>query len=122
MRRCCSRVASTARCGCPTRPGARPIYSRLFPGSPGGSRILSRLSPRSPRSSEGANVIEVTLVEGVLRLRIDRPGKRNAIDDEMMATLIREVEKAGSDERVRVIVLEGAGEDFCSGFDIVGRN
>src|SRR4051812_27307628 len=108
MRRCCSRVASTARCGCPTRPGARPIYSRL--------------SPRSPRSSEGANVIEVTLVEGVLRLRIDRPGKRNAIDDEMMATLLREVEKAGSDERVRVIVLEGAGEDFCSGFDIVGRN
>jgi 2-(1,2-epoxy-1,2-dihydrophenyl)acetyl-CoA isomerase len=67
-------------------------------------------------------VIEITLVEGVLRLRIDRPGKRNAIDDEMMATLIREVEQAGTDERVRVIVLEGAGEDFCSGFDIVGRN
>jgi 2-(1,2-epoxy-1,2-dihydrophenyl)acetyl-CoA isomerase len=67
-------------------------------------------------------VIDITLVEGVLRLRIDRPGKRNAIDDEMMATLIREVERAATDERVRVLVLEGAGEDFCSGFDIVGRN
>jgi 2-(1,2-epoxy-1,2-dihydrophenyl)acetyl-CoA isomerase len=67
-------------------------------------------------------VIDISLADGVLRLRIDRPGKRNAIDDAMMATLIREVEQAGTDERVRVLVLEGAGEDFCSGFDIVGRN
>jgi 2-(1,2-epoxy-1,2-dihydrophenyl)acetyl-CoA isomerase len=67
-------------------------------------------------------VIDISLADGVLRLRIDRPGKRNAIDDAMMATLIREVEQSGTDDRVRVLVLEGAGEDFCSGFDIVGRN
>jgi 2-(1,2-epoxy-1,2-dihydrophenyl)acetyl-CoA isomerase len=68
-------------------------------------------------------MIDVALdAAGVLRLRLDRPERRNAINDEMMATLIDEIERAGTDERVRTILLEGAGEHFCGGFDIVGRN
>lgn len=59
---------------------------------------------------------------GALVLRLDRPEKRNALDDETMLALIAAVEDAGTDESVRVIVLEGAGEDFCSGADIVARN
>jgi 2-(1,2-epoxy-1,2-dihydrophenyl)acetyl-CoA isomerase len=60
--------------------------------------------------------------DGVLRLVLDRPGKRNAIDDVIMHGLIAAVERAGVDERVRVIVLTGAGEHFCAGADIVARN
>jgi 2-(1,2-epoxy-1,2-dihydrophenyl)acetyl-CoA isomerase len=60
--------------------------------------------------------------DGVLRLVIDRPEKRNALDDGMVAELIQAIEGAGQDESVRVIVLSGAGPDFCTGFDIVGRN
>jgi 2-(1,2-epoxy-1,2-dihydrophenyl)acetyl-CoA isomerase len=59
---------------------------------------------------------------GALVLRMNRPEKRNAIDDEIMLGLIAAVEDAGTDESVRVIVLEGAGDDFCSGADIVARN
>lgn len=59
---------------------------------------------------------------GVLRLTIDRPGKRNALTDEIVTGLIDELVSAGSDESVRVIVLNGSGDDFCSGFDIVARN
>jgi 2-(1,2-epoxy-1,2-dihydrophenyl)acetyl-CoA isomerase len=67
--------------------------------------------------------LDVTRDErGALVLRLDRPDKRNAIDDEMMLGLIAAVEGAGTDESVRVIVLEGAGDDFCSGADIVARN
>jgi 2-(1,2-epoxy-1,2-dihydrophenyl)acetyl-CoA isomerase len=67
--------------------------------------------------------LEVTHDErGALVLRLNRPEKHNAIDDEMMVGLIEAVERAGTDESVRVIVLEGAGGHFCSGADILARN
>ena len=60
--------------------------------------------------------------DGVLRLVIDRPEKRNALDDTMVAAMIAAVERAGTDEAVRVMLLTGRGDHFCGGFDIVGRN
>ena len=59
---------------------------------------------------------------GALTLRLNRPDQRNAIDDETMLELIGAVEAAGTDESVRVVVVEGAGEHFCGGADIVARN
>jgi 2-(1,2-epoxy-1,2-dihydrophenyl)acetyl-CoA isomerase len=59
---------------------------------------------------------------GVLRLTLAKPEKRNALDDEMVAGLIAAVDAAGREEAVRVIVLDGEGDHFCSGFDIVSRN
>jgi len=58
----------------------------------------------------------------VLRLTLSRPEKRNAIDDEMMSTLIGSIDAAGRDESVRVIVIDGEGDHFCSGADVVARN
>ena len=60
--------------------------------------------------------------DGVLRLHLDKPAKRNALDDDMVATLTQEVDAAGRDEDVRSILVTAEGEHFCSGFDIVGRN
>jgi 2-(1,2-epoxy-1,2-dihydrophenyl)acetyl-CoA isomerase len=59
---------------------------------------------------------------GALRLTLDKPAKRNALDDTMVAALISAIEAASVDEAVRVIVVSGSGDHFCSGFDIVGRN
>jgi 2-(1,2-epoxy-1,2-dihydrophenyl)acetyl-CoA isomerase len=59
---------------------------------------------------------------GVLTLRLDQTEKRNAIDDEMMLGLIDAVSAASTDDGVRVIVLEGTGEHFCGGADIIARN
>ena len=59
---------------------------------------------------------------GVQTLRLNRPDKRNAIDEETMLALVAALESASTDERVRVVVLEGAGEHFCGGADIVARN
>jgi 2-(1,2-epoxy-1,2-dihydrophenyl)acetyl-CoA isomerase len=59
---------------------------------------------------------------GVLRAVIDRPDKRNAFDDGMVSALIDTIDEAGRDEAVRVILLTGAGDHFCGGFDIVSRN
>jgi 2-(1,2-epoxy-1,2-dihydrophenyl)acetyl-CoA isomerase len=59
---------------------------------------------------------------GVLTLRLDQAEKRNAIDDEKMIGLIEALEAARTDDTVRVIVLEGAGDHFCGGADIIARN
>ncbi len=66
--------------------------------------------------------LAVGLDGSVLRIRLDRPDKRNAIDDVMMEGLVGALTVASTDERVRAIVLEGAGEHFCGGADIVARN
>jgi 2-(1,2-epoxy-1,2-dihydrophenyl)acetyl-CoA isomerase len=58
----------------------------------------------------------------VLRLTLDRPAKRNALTDGMVAALADAIEAAGNDEGVRVILLTATGDHFCSGFDIVSRN
>jgi 2-(1,2-epoxy-1,2-dihydrophenyl)acetyl-CoA isomerase len=59
---------------------------------------------------------------GVLTLRLDRPDKRNAIDEETMLALVDALEAARTDDAVRAIVLEGAGDHFCGGADIIARN
>ena len=66
--------------------------------------------------------LECALENGVLRLTFDRVEKRNALTDDIVAGLIDAFVQAGMDESVRVIVLAGAGDHFCSGFDIVARN
>jgi 2-(1,2-epoxy-1,2-dihydrophenyl)acetyl-CoA isomerase len=58
----------------------------------------------------------------LLRIRIDKPARRNAFDDAMIGGLTEIVEAAGNDETVRALLLTAAGEHFCSGFDIVARN
>ncbi|OHV39264.1 enoyl-CoA hydratase [Pseudofrankia sp. EUN1h] len=66
--------------------------------------------------------LDVVLDGPVLRLTLDRPTKRNAINDAMMYGLIDTIAQAGTDEAVRVILLRGNGENFCGGADIVARN
>jgi 2-(1,2-epoxy-1,2-dihydrophenyl)acetyl-CoA isomerase len=66
--------------------------------------------------------VRVTQEAGVLRFHLDKPEKRNAVDDDMIAVLIDGVDAAGRDESVRAILVTAEGDHFCSGFDIVGRN
>lgn len=62
-------------------------------------------------------------VEGaVLRLHLDRPDKRNAIDDTMTEAMADALDVANRDEAVRAVLLTAAGPHFCSGADIVARN
>ncbi len=57
-----------------------------------------------------------------LRLRLQRPDKRNSLSHPMMALLIDAIESAVDDPEIRVIVLEGEGEHFCGGADFVAIN
>jgi 2-(1,2-epoxy-1,2-dihydrophenyl)acetyl-CoA isomerase len=65
--------------------------------------------------------LSVTHDGPVLRIQLDRPERRNAVTDPIVYALVDIVDAAGSDETVRVIHLSGAGEHFCSGFDLGER-
>jgi 2-(1,2-epoxy-1,2-dihydrophenyl)acetyl-CoA isomerase len=60
--------------------------------------------------------------DGVLRLHLNKPDKRTALDDDMVEALMTSIDAAGRDEAVRAILLSAEGDHFCSGFDIVSRN
>jgi 2-(1,2-epoxy-1,2-dihydrophenyl)acetyl-CoA isomerase len=57
--------------------------------------------------------------EGPVRvIMLNRPRRRNAIDLPLRALLAEVIEAAMEDDRVRVLVLTGAGGSFCAGGDI----
>jgi methylglutaconyl-CoA hydratase len=57
--------------------------------------------------------------EGPIRIiALNRPDKRNALNDELIAALKDARRVADADESVKCIVIRGAGKDFCSGADL----
>ena len=62
--------------------------------------------------------MEVERGGGRLSIRMNRPERRNAITVAMYAALADAIEAAASDEEVRLITIEGAGEDFTAGNDL----
>jgi enoyl-CoA hydratase len=66
------------------------------------------------------NGISVEHDGAVLRLRLDRPEKLNAVDTPMLDELSSQIRGAEADESVRGVLLVGAGRAFCSGGDLTG--
>lgn len=58
----------------------------------------------------------------VLRLRLERPGKRNALTHPMMERLVQHVESAVDRPELRAILLCAEGEHFCAGADLLAVN
>ncbi|HEX8651837.1 MAG TPA: enoyl-CoA hydratase-related protein [Pyrinomonadaceae bacterium] len=58
-------------------------------------------------------------VEGtVARITLNRPEKRNALNDELIGGLKQALREIDDNETVCVAVIKGAGADFCSGADL----
>ncbi|HET7113473.1 MAG TPA: enoyl-CoA hydratase-related protein [Pyrinomonadaceae bacterium] len=55
---------------------------------------------------------------GVAGIVLNRPEKRNALNDALIAEIKRGLTQAAGDENARAIVISGAGKDFCSGADL----
>lgn len=56
--------------------------------------------------------------DAVAFLTLNRPEKRNALNDELIADLKTALKNAAENETAHCIVLRGAGADFCSGADL----
>jgi methylglutaconyl-CoA hydratase len=55
---------------------------------------------------------------GILTLTLNRPDKRNALSSALIDSLHQALDAADLDPEVRVVVLTGAGKDFCAGADL----
>jgi methylglutaconyl-CoA hydratase len=55
---------------------------------------------------------------GVAFVTLNRPDKRNALNDQLLIELRQALNAAEANEQVHVVVLRGAGKDFCAGADL----
>jgi len=57
---------------------------------------------------------------GIAHITLNRPEKRNALNPELIAALGEALAISARDAKVRVVMIAGAGKDFCAGLDLVG--
>jgi len=62
--------------------------------------------------------LETVLEEGILLVALNRPERRNALDETLQNELLRIFEKAATDAEVQGIILTGSGEAFSAGGDL----
>ncbi|MCS7078937.1 MAG: enoyl-CoA hydratase/isomerase family protein [Chloracidobacterium sp.] len=68
--------------------------------------------------NETPNAVLYEVTDGIATATLNRPDKRNALDANVLNGLRAAVQSAAQDPAVRVIVIAGAGKDFCAGADL----
>jgi len=68
--------------------------------------------------TDKSKVLLYSVENSVARLTLNRPEKRNALNDELIEALKDSIRTALKVESIRVILISGAGSDFCSGADL----
>jgi enoyl-CoA hydratase/carnithine racemase len=64
--------------------------------------------------------IEVSRASGIVTITLNRPAKKNAADAQMWNELLETFRDISSSAEDRVVVLTGAGGEFCAGADLTG--
>jgi enoyl-CoA hydratase/carnithine racemase len=65
-----------------------------------------------------STILEVERTGRVLRLVLNRPDKRNALNADLCRELVRKLEEAQDDPAVGAILLTARGSAFCAGMDL----
>ena len=65
-------------------------------------------------------LVKVSVAGAVATLTLNRPAKHNTLRGGMVRRIHAALAAANRDEAVRVIVIQGAGDSFCAGFDFSG--
>jgi len=75
--------------------------------------------PEPPEDkSSPYETLRVDRADGVVTITLDRPAKKNAINGAMWNELAAVVAEIGRNSADRVMVITGAGGEFCSGADL----
>ena len=67
-----------------------------------------------------ANLL-ISTHDGVREITLNRPEKKNALDGQLFSALAEAMQQARQDDDVHVVMLMGAGGNFCSGMDLGGN-
>jgi methylglutaconyl-CoA hydratase len=65
------------------------------------------------------SLVLISASDGVVRLTLNRPQKRNALTRELLTELLAKVKDAASRSEMRCLVLAANGPAFCAGMDLV---
>jgi 2-(1,2-epoxy-1,2-dihydrophenyl)acetyl-CoA isomerase len=68
-----------------------------------------------------ADKLLVTIDDGIKRITINRPERRNSVDTETVQLLLAAFKESANDG-TRVVILTGAGEAFCAGADLASTS
>ena len=64
------------------------------------------------------STVQLDVLDRVATITLNRPERLNAINMAMPGEIRAAVEVANDDDRVHVIVIQGAGKAFCAGYDL----
>ena len=68
--------------------------------------------------SNETSPVRLTFDGSVAFITLNRPEKRNALNDAVVRDVKSALRESSAKEAVRVVVITGAGQDFCSGADL----
>ena len=66
--------------------------------------------------------LEYSVADGIGTIRLNRPERKNAFTLDMVDRWAAVLGEARADPEVRVLILTGTGDAFCSGVDLERRN
>ncbi len=65
-----------------------------------------------------SELVHYAVSDAVATITLDSPANRNALSRQLVTELFGHLERAGSDDDVRVVLVESSGKVFCSGADL----
>ncbi len=65
-----------------------------------------------------SSFVESSLEHGVIRIRLNRPEKRNALTRDFIEQVLKQVLLVRERPKARLLVFEAAGPVFCAGMDL----
>src|SRR5258708_2738869 len=71
--------------------------------------------------TDSAEKLLVSIEDGIKRITINRPERRNSVDRETVHLLRAAIEQSAEDDP-RVVILTGAGGSFCAGADLAATS
>lgn len=69
-----------------------------------------------------AHILIDTPLPGVSRITLNRPEKRNALNNQLRGEVFQTLEANDRDAAVKLTVIRGAGPAFCAGYDLSADN
>ena len=72
--------------------------------------------------SEPYKLILYRTADRIARITLNAPEKRNALSFVMRDEIVRALRAAEADDEVSVVLIDGAGPSFCSGYDLSPGN
>ena len=66
-----------------------------------------------------STILSERIEDGVTLVTLNRPERRNALAMSLVTDVIDEMKRLRYDRETRVVILNGAGQGFCAGADLV---